>query len=539
MKESIYQLCGRKSCDVSETSQQKTTRVLQDNRENSIQLQQQQIAQRNNTGLPDNLKAGIENLSGYSMDDVRVHYNSPKPAQLNAHAFAQGSDIHLATGQEKHLPHEVWHVVQQKQGRVKPTMQMKGKVNVNNEIGLEKEADIMGGKAMKITTQPSLYLRASLPVHATVQRIVLNTSIGPIDSNAEHKRLIAYIEHTDVNDLYELKKQLIVDEEAQLSHDEILLKRIDRRIQEIQTGGMAGNQIGWIVKLELPGSGDIFWRTNGEKIQGQIIPVNSLSIHYRRSKAETPYKTTFTIAGPQGKIGPLPSGTSDTGSNSIESNVSAACTSILSHIRDIRRANPYYDDFYILVDIKAHSRNAVAGARIAKLLMLMNSDAKLKVNYVGFDPVPGPDHSGEDVDNDIGRIDESTVIYSMQTEYTKFFTPTRMRNMKRLIISKQLHGGGIKNGYAYNGYLYKGAKINRLPPGIYFDENENDSNVVPLVKIDADHASDFFKTHLIPGWFDPQKDRKNIVKSAIDDRANQDIGEIPEGAVAISFGNEH
>ena len=34
--------------------------------------------QENNTGLPDNLKSGIENLSGYSMDDVKVHYNSDK-----------------------------------------------------------------------------------------------------------------------------------------------------------------------------------------------------------------------------------------------------------------------------------------------------------------------------------------------------------------------------------------------------------------------------------------------------------------------------
>ncbi|WP_230470595.1 eCIS core domain-containing protein [Flavobacterium cheongpyeongense] len=106
----------------------------------------------NNTGLPDNLKSGIENLSGNAMDDVKVHYNSDKPAQLNAHAYAQGTDIHIASGQEKHLPHEAWHVVQQKQGRVKPTMQMKGKVNVNDDAGLEKEADVMGSKALQMKT---------------------------------------------------------------------------------------------------------------------------------------------------------------------------------------------------------------------------------------------------------------------------------------------------------------------------------------------------------------------------------------------------
>jgi hypothetical protein len=108
----------------------------------------------NNTGLPDNLKSGIENLSGHTMDDVKVYYNSDKPAQLNALAYAQGSDIHIASGQEKHLPHEAWHVVQQKQGRVRPTLQMKGKVNVNDDKGLEKEADLMGAKALQMKSSP-------------------------------------------------------------------------------------------------------------------------------------------------------------------------------------------------------------------------------------------------------------------------------------------------------------------------------------------------------------------------------------------------
>ena len=102
----------------------------------------------NNTGLPNMLKSGIENLSGLSMDDVKVHYNSAKPGQLQAHAFAQGTDIHMAPGQEQHLPHEAWHVVQQKQGRVKPTMQVRDGVAVNDDQGLESEADLMGAKAV-------------------------------------------------------------------------------------------------------------------------------------------------------------------------------------------------------------------------------------------------------------------------------------------------------------------------------------------------------------------------------------------------------
>ena len=110
----------------------------------------QRAEKPNNTGLPDNLKSGIENLSGMSMDHVKVHYNSDKPAQLQAHAYAQGSEIHVAPGQEKHLPHEAWHVVQQAQGRVKPTVQMKGGVGVNDDVGLETEADLMGARALGV-----------------------------------------------------------------------------------------------------------------------------------------------------------------------------------------------------------------------------------------------------------------------------------------------------------------------------------------------------------------------------------------------------
>jgi|GEM_PF-1697515 len=94
------------------------------NKEISQQSQTPVQRKENRTGLPDNLKAGIEKLSGLSMNDVQVHYNSGKPTQLQAHAYAQGTDIHIAPGQERHLPHEAWHVVQQKQGRVKPTVQM-------------------------------------------------------------------------------------------------------------------------------------------------------------------------------------------------------------------------------------------------------------------------------------------------------------------------------------------------------------------------------------------------------------------------------
>lgn len=60
----------------------------------------------------------------------------------------QGQDIHLGPGQEKHLPHEGWHAVQQMQGRVKPTMQEKG-MSTNDDAELEREADVMGARAIR------------------------------------------------------------------------------------------------------------------------------------------------------------------------------------------------------------------------------------------------------------------------------------------------------------------------------------------------------------------------------------------------------
>lgn len=124
----------------------------------------------NSTGLPDDLKTGIENISGYSMDDVNVHYNSDKPAQLQAHAYAQGNQIHVAPGQEKHLAHEAWHVVQQKQGRVKPTKQLMSDVSINDDQHLEKEADVMGEKALRQGQNLPLTDNDQLAQAKTIQR---------------------------------------------------------------------------------------------------------------------------------------------------------------------------------------------------------------------------------------------------------------------------------------------------------------------------------------------------------------------------------
>lgn len=146
------------------------------------------------TGLPERLKVGIETLSGISMDNVRVHYNSPKPIQIQALAYTQGRQIHIAPGQEKHLPHEAWHIVQQQQGRVSPTLQAKQgtvDVSINNDASLEQEADVMGAKALQGTSTPLEQVDRTQPLHTqpigasqVIQRSSLTetSAEGPFDS---------------------------------------------------------------------------------------------------------------------------------------------------------------------------------------------------------------------------------------------------------------------------------------------------------------------------------------------------------------------
>ncbi len=133
-----------------------------------------QINKENNTGLPDDMKAGLENLSGLSMDNVRVHYNSDKPAKVGAQAYTQGTNIHVAPEQEKHLPHEAWHLVQQAQGRVPPTMQLKG-VALNDDERLEKEADLMGQASRSLNRPDSVHPRETGELNTNNNLIIQRT----------------------------------------------------------------------------------------------------------------------------------------------------------------------------------------------------------------------------------------------------------------------------------------------------------------------------------------------------------------------------
>lgn len=92
------------------------------------------------TGIPKAVQAKFETASGLSFEDVRVHYNSSRPAQLGAYAYTRGSQVYIGPGQERYLEHELGHVVQQKRGLVKPDGYING-LPVNRDPKLERAAD--------------------------------------------------------------------------------------------------------------------------------------------------------------------------------------------------------------------------------------------------------------------------------------------------------------------------------------------------------------------------------------------------------------
>ena len=102
--------------------------------------------------LPDDVRAKMETAFGADFSDVRVHIGR-EASSLGAIAYTWGSNIHFAPGQynphtlqgQKLLGHELWHVVQQKSGRVKNPFG--GGVAVVQDHALEAEADRMGIKA--------------------------------------------------------------------------------------------------------------------------------------------------------------------------------------------------------------------------------------------------------------------------------------------------------------------------------------------------------------------------------------------------------
>lgn len=191
------------------------------------------------TALPERLRRVFEQLSGYDLSDVRVYSDSRWPARIGARAFVLGSDIHLSPGAEDALAHEAWHVVQQKQGRVRTTRAsgFDAGVGLNDDPVLEREADTMGlvarGLALRSADLPvTRPLRVVTTPQPVVQRQV--TVGGSEVSNAaafeEQIKTRLYLVSSDVVDFTSiitdmLNEQLVFESWSDVKR-EILVREV-------------------------------------------------------------------------------------------------------------------------------------------------------------------------------------------------------------------------------------------------------------------------------------------------------------------------
>ena len=136
-----------------QTSGANTSRAIQRKGTNGVEAFRVPLRQKSGgLPLPDDVRAKMETAFGTDFSDVRVHIGR-EASSLGAIAYTWGSNIHFAPGQynphtlqgQKLLGHELWHVVQQKSGRVKNPFG--GGVAVVQDYALEAEADRMGIKA--------------------------------------------------------------------------------------------------------------------------------------------------------------------------------------------------------------------------------------------------------------------------------------------------------------------------------------------------------------------------------------------------------
>lgn len=107
-------------------------------------------------GLPNALNKKMAKAFKYDFSKVEIHKNSTRAKQVGAYAFAQGKEVHFAHGYyqpetkegQELIGHELAHVKQQAEGRVKPTTTVDD-IPVNDDQRLEKEADDQGKKAAR------------------------------------------------------------------------------------------------------------------------------------------------------------------------------------------------------------------------------------------------------------------------------------------------------------------------------------------------------------------------------------------------------
>ena len=192
---------------------------------------------------------------------------------------------------------------------------------------------------------------------------------------------------------------------------------------------------------------------------------NQDEIDYYASRLFNYNIVEFSYKGPSGWCGMR-----DTGNFSIENNLNRAK-------QDLHELLTNSTHRRLTILIKGHSRGGVAASRFANYVSELDTNIINTVELVLLDPVPGPLHSGEDMDITT-LANRSTVIYSVKLgDFKKYFPfqPQIVRGAQRIILTDESHDCGTKKRFAngkkyrfyYNQRFYTYSELNTLKPGIY------------------------------------------------------------------------
>lgn len=249
--------------------------------------------------LPEDVRARMETAFGVDFSQVRIHEGKQAEA-LDALAYTQGTDIHFAPGQyqpgsqggQELLGHELAHVVQQAEGRVKATTQAKG-VDINDDVSLEREADDMGIRAAreKGGQRADIQLRRGVGernTNAAARPIVAVQSAAPLsraDSRAKHVPLQRRLRIGGA-DLDRPAVRRTADELVQIHLRDI----IPRPVRE--------SLVRETVR-ELHATTDTFSFPTVAALAGNVRQRVLTSQYMRRSQGATPHKMAFSYPNSQ------------------------------------------------------------------------------------------------------------------------------------------------------------------------------------------------------------------------------------------------
>lgn len=247
----------------------------------------------------------------------------------------------------------------------------------------------------------------------------------------------------------------------------------------------------------------------GTQLGGTLASKTHIRSKERRDEEAGPVKRRVTMAGPLAV-----SGASNSGDYSIENLRQYMLTAAQEYLTSVfRRFDERESNVHpVHIIIKGHSRGAVAAGEGAKMIKhwIHGSDYRQYENLVRFeliqyDPVPGfgsrsgvhdvIDLAEDDAENKmaaLGENAETTVVYSLHTQHTFWFTPQTVSGVKRIILTPFDHNVGLKQVDATQrdgegqivprrgafmdaggGEVYRGSGLNELGEGVYIADENN------------------------------------------------------------------